>query len=163
MGSKPKGVKKPRPVPGMPQKLTKEVKDKIIDAIRCGVYIETAAAVAGITRQTFYNWLRRGKEEKSGKFRDFVKEVNIAFAEVTRNDMELIGLAGERDWKAAAWRIEKRDKLYRNTSGTSKIGSEDDPFIVFLKGVRDGSGSSNAERESGFSTVDGRERADGEI
>lgn len=99
MGNKPKGVKKPRPKPGMPQKLTKEVKDKIIDAIRCGVYIETAAAVAGITRQTFYNWLRRGKEEKRGKFHDFVKEVNIAFAEVTRNDMEVIGLAGERDWK----------------------------------------------------------------
>ena len=98
MGNKPKGVKKPRPKPGMPQKLTKEVKDKIIDAIRCGVY------------------------------------------------MEVIGLAGERDWKAAAWRIEKRDKLYRDTSGTNKIGSEDDPFIVFLKGVRDGSVDSNAEQ-----------------
>ena len=62
MGSKPKGVKLVRPKAGMPQKLTKEVKDKIIDAIRCGVYIETAAAVAGITRKTFKTCLRRGKE-----------------------------------------------------------------------------------------------------
>jgi len=41
-------------------KLTEAVQAVIVDAIRCGNYLETAAACAGIHKQTFYDWLRKG-------------------------------------------------------------------------------------------------------
>jgi len=39
-----------------PTKLTPAVQKKIVDAIKAGNYMETAAAYAGISKQTLYNW-----------------------------------------------------------------------------------------------------------
>lgn len=57
--------------PGQPSKLdaiaattpdgrTITVRQRIIEAIRLGDYLETAAAAAGINRETLHNWLRIG-------------------------------------------------------------------------------------------------------
>ncbi|MGB4501182.1 MAG: hypothetical protein WBI21_07950 [Natronincolaceae bacterium] len=47
-----------------PTKLNPETQNKIITAIRAGNYIETAAAYAGISKNTLYDWLRKGEREK---------------------------------------------------------------------------------------------------
>jgi len=52
-----------------PEKLTPEVQQKIVDAIRLGNYIETAAAYAGISKSTLYDWLKKGGRARSGKYR----------------------------------------------------------------------------------------------
>jgi transposase-like protein len=43
------------------QKLTSEVIAEICNAIEAGAYIETAAALVGISQNSFYRWLKLGK------------------------------------------------------------------------------------------------------
>ena len=54
-----KKVTKKRPV-GRPTKISKEITEKIVNAILIGAYIETAAAHAGLNKDTFYAWLKAG-------------------------------------------------------------------------------------------------------
>jgi len=49
---------------GRPTKLTSDVHNQIVAAVRAGNYMETAAAYAGINKDTLYHWLRRGAKEK---------------------------------------------------------------------------------------------------
>jgi len=50
-------------MPNKPWKLTEATKEKITSAIRAGAYIETAAAHAGISKQTLYTWLKAGARD----------------------------------------------------------------------------------------------------
>ena len=63
-----KKVKKPSRGPmGRPSKFTPEVRELIILSIRTGNYIETAAAVAGISKETFYSWMHKGEADDAPK------------------------------------------------------------------------------------------------
>ncbi|RKH77001.1 hypothetical protein D7X99_33115 [Corallococcus sp. AB032C] len=93
---------------GRPTKLTPELQKKIIDAIRAGNYMETAAAYAGISKDTFFRWLRKGARAKSGIYKDFHDAVEKALAESEVRDVMLIANAATTDWKAAAWRLERK-------------------------------------------------------
>ena len=66
---------------GRPTKFDSVLAKKIVDAIKAGGYVETAAAFAGINKVTFYDWLRRGAEAKEGKFKEFSNAVGQAIAE----------------------------------------------------------------------------------
>lgn len=93
---------------GRPTKLTPEVQEKIVQAIRAGAYIETAAAYAGVNKQTLYNWMKRGNQQRSGKYRRFLDAVEKALADAEMRDLLIITKAAEVDWKAAAWRLERK-------------------------------------------------------
>lgn len=106
---------------GRPTKLTKEVQAKIVSAIRAGNYMETAAAFAGIHKSTFHDWMKQGqrlreKFEKSGEKPDknqtnlihFSDSIEKALAEAEMRDVMTITQASEEDWKAAAWRLERK-------------------------------------------------------
>lgn len=47
-----------------PTKLTPELSDQIVDALKDGAYVETAAEAAGIDDSTLYRWLDWGAEGK---------------------------------------------------------------------------------------------------
>lgn len=64
-----------------PSKLTPDVQADIVAAIRAGNYMETAASFAGINKDTLFAWLKRGKRDKSGPYRDFSDAVSRALAE----------------------------------------------------------------------------------
>ena len=49
---------------GKPTKLTPKLQQTIVNAITAGNYVEAACGFAGIKKQTHYNWMNRGKEEK---------------------------------------------------------------------------------------------------
>jgi hypothetical protein len=51
-------------VGGRPTKLTPSLQHRICDRLRKGNYIETAAADAGIHKDTLYAWLKRGARER---------------------------------------------------------------------------------------------------
>jgi hypothetical protein len=50
--------------PGQPPALTYEVQDRIVNAVAAGNYIEAAAASAGISKQSVYEWQRIGARVK---------------------------------------------------------------------------------------------------
>jgi transposase len=95
---------------GRPTKLTPALQDKIVQAIRAGNYMETAAAYAGIHKDTLYAWLKRGARERSphSPYRQFSDAVEKALAEAEVRDVALIAKAAEREWQAAAWRLERK-------------------------------------------------------
>jgi len=45
---------------GRPTSLNKTVQDKIVNAIRLGAYVETAAVFSGVSKVSFYAWLKKG-------------------------------------------------------------------------------------------------------
>lgn len=94
--------------PGRPEKLTPELQQKIVDAIRMGAYIETAAAYAGINKSTLYDWMRRGARAKSGKYKEFSNAIEKALAESEMRDLAVIAKASRENWQAAAWRLERK-------------------------------------------------------
>ena len=93
---------------GRPTKLTPETQKKIVDAIKAGNYMETAAAYAGINKETLHRWLKEGERAKSGKKREFSNSVQKALAEAEVRDVVTIGKAAEQNWQAAAWRLERK-------------------------------------------------------
>lgn len=98
---------------GRPSKLTPEIAKRIIDLVRAGNFAEAAAGAAGITRQTLHNWLRRGAEEGEGPFFDFAQELEIAAGEAEAKDVLSLVKAGGKDWRAIAWRLERRCARWR--------------------------------------------------
>jgi len=77
-------------------KLTKAVQDIIVTAIRCGNYLETAAACAGIHKDTFYNWIIKGANAPEGnRYHNFSDAVQKALAESESAAIAAIRQAGE--------------------------------------------------------------------
>lgn len=93
---------------GRPTKLTPEIQAKIVEALRAGNYIETAAAYAGINKTTLYDWLKRGARDKSGPYHTFSNAVEKAMADAEMRDVLLIANAAKENWQAAAWRLERK-------------------------------------------------------
>jgi len=109
---------------GRKPKLTPELQQEIVKAIRLGNYIEVSAACAGICKQTLYNWLRRGERAKSGKYRQFLDAVQRAVAEAeVVNVGQVSRAATQGDWKAATWRLERQ---HRDRWGSGQKRSEED-------------------------------------
>lgn len=97
---------------GRPTKLTKETAQKVIDNIHMGCFIDTAAAAAGIARSTLHEWLRKGEEDLKAKKRTvaagFKREYDSAAAMAEQMMVELIDKAAKTEWKAAAWKLERK-------------------------------------------------------
>lgn len=124
---------------GRPDKLTPEIQNKIVTAVRAGAFVETAASYAGISKVTLYDWMKRGNKSTHGKFRDFLNAVEQAFAEATVADLAQISAAAAKDWRAAAYRLEKRERsLYGKQvqiTASGGGGSPSEPVEIVLKVV----------------------------
>jgi transposase len=94
---------------GRRTKLTQEVQDRIVYAITSGNYIETAAAYAGISKNTLYRWLEQGEDPNADAvYRDFRDAVEIARAQAEVRNVALIQkAANDGTWQAAAWYLER--------------------------------------------------------
>ena len=95
-----------------PTKLTGEVQDRLVMAIRAGNYLETACAYAGIDYSTYRRWFKRGMDEfervaedrrrkirqSEEGFCEFCEAVTRARAEVEMRNVALVQKAAmERD------------------------------------------------------------------
>ena len=90
-----------------PSKLTDEVQDRIVRAIRAGNYAEAACHSAGISSSTFYRWMTRGDAE-AGAYRVFREAVLQAEAEAEVHAVAIIRRAMTDDWRAAMAYLERR-------------------------------------------------------
>ena len=96
-----------------PTKLTPEVEERVVRAIRAGNYPEVAAAHAGIHPATYYRWMERGalagNAAEDEPFRRFRSEVERALADAEAAAVALIGKAArDGDSRAATWLLERR-------------------------------------------------------
>lgn len=93
---------------GRPAKLTPETHKIIVSAIEKGNYVETAAGLAGVDKQSLYSWLKKGNQASKGIYRDFLDAVNVALASSEAKDVERLNQAADKHWQATAWRLERR-------------------------------------------------------
>src|SRR4051794_39022230 len=90
-------------------KLTEARLDQICERIAgTGCTLKAAAAEAGISRWTLYEWITKGRQETSGPYRDALERIEAAKAQSEVLLLEHIVDAAPRDWKAAAWVLERR-------------------------------------------------------
>lgn len=104
-GKTPREGKRGRPAK---LELTPDIQQRLIQAILSGNYLETAAAYAGIARSTLYSWLRRCARENNGPFHELSNAVKKALADAEVRDVTHIAKAGESEWQASAWRLERK-------------------------------------------------------
>jgi len=136
---------------GRPTKLTKELINEIAQYLRAGNYIETTAALVGIHRDSIYEWLKRGNAEiervsKSNRARirkreeifvEFTDTVKKAQAQAEAMLVGLIGQAAQKNWTAAAWRLERKypDKWGRTERNVAT--ATDDPVKELAQQIQD--------------------------
>ena len=117
---------------GAPLKLTAERQARICDAIRGGVRPETAAVYCGVGARSYYRWMQLGRAaDAEAVFVEFVEQVELALAEWEARDALLIGEAAKTDWRAAAWRLERRlPKIYGRRERHEIANADDGSFRI---------------------------------
>lgn len=91
-------------------RFNEELTKKICQKIATGVPINHSCASVGISRSQFYEWYRRGKQAKRGKYHDFYEKVEKAKADAISLRVARINKAGENgNWQADAWYLERID------------------------------------------------------
>lgn len=90
-------------------KLTREVKQRLLTALRAGNYHKDVCAYAGISTTSFYRWMEIGETQAKGAYRDLWEEVKKAEAESIIECVARIRKAGaEGTWQADAWFLERK-------------------------------------------------------
>jgi hypothetical protein len=94
--------------PGRPSKLTPELQEKIVTAIRAGNYAEIAAGYAGIGTTTYYRWMQQGEEQSSGRYREFREAVKAAEGEAEIRAVAMVQKQMPEHWQAAMTYLERK-------------------------------------------------------
>lgn len=68
-------------------KLNDEIIEKICNNLRLGSYIETAVVMAGVRKQTFYNWCKLAHEKPRSIYMRLLDAVEKAQEEATTRDL----------------------------------------------------------------------------
>jgi hypothetical protein len=97
--------------------LNDEMIQKIVDATLWGNYATTICDYVGISTMSLHNWLKKGEALSEVDDRELTSEEQLfvkLFYEVKKarglsemKAVEKIRKAGEQDWKAAAWFLER--------------------------------------------------------
>jgi len=78
-----------------PTKLTNEVKQKIGDGVSIGLTYALAASSAGVTYQTFNQWMKLGRDSTFGKYFEFYKHIEQRNAEGALKILQKLNDAAE--------------------------------------------------------------------
>jgi len=67
-----------------PCKLTHEIQQRIGDGVSLGLTYALAANSAGVTYQTFNQWMNKGKNSESGEYFEFYKFIQKRNADAAK-------------------------------------------------------------------------------
>lgn len=124
----------PQPGSGRPTKFDEEVASRVVLMVRAGNYLETAASASGVSPSTLREWLRTGRRAGKGKLFDFAERVDKALAESEAMDVNKMLQHGQKDWRALAWRLERRfPDRWREVSESRQTGKDGGPIEVEAK------------------------------
>lgn len=102
------GKSKPR-ANGRPAKFSDEAVEKFLQAMRLCHDVETCASYAGLAPRTIHYWLADAREKgEQSTFYGFLQKVEEAKHSAKIRNVAIIEKAAEKDWKAAAWLLERR-------------------------------------------------------
>jgi transposase len=129
----------------------KEVREELLKYIALGVPNEHACHAVGINEHTLYNWINRGKEaqRKTNHYFQFLQDYKKAKSKsVVRNVAVIEKYAKEKDWKAAAWLLERRypDQFGKREYRTSDVKLSG--YDVLRELVRDDDESGSDDTDS---------------
>jgi len=126
--------------------LTSEMIELICELIASGKFDKEVASIIGVSEVSWHNWKRRGKEiqeklqandsykltTREQLYLDFYESLNKAYAKAEMEAINDIRQASKKDWRAAAWFLERR---YRgNWSKVAKAtGTTPEHLQNFLK------------------------------
>jgi hypothetical protein len=129
-------------------KLNDEIEDIIVGAIQGGNYIETASALAGISKTTLYAWLKRGARYEQAKddgkepdkdderFYEFYQKVNQAMAFSEANDVQNLDNMSKNNWVISAWRLERRFPERWSRRVVDRHGETNEPININVKIIK---------------------------
>jgi hypothetical protein len=104
-------------------KYTPDNVNKILEQLQIGMTREDTIVLVGISRETFYVWMR----EKP----DFSDKVLHAEMVCKQRAVVRIQQHGRRDWRAAAWWLERKFKSEFAEQQTHKmVGPDGGPLLV---------------------------------
>jgi len=119
---------------GRPLTLTEDIIVSVCNHLKHGAFIETAAAAAGVPKSTFYSWLKMANERPKSIHARFLDAVEKAQAHAELNDLMYITKARSKDWKASAWRLERRHPTrwagVRRPTVPGEVAQEDSGFTL---------------------------------
>ena len=72
-----------------------------------GIPLKYCADSVGIARQTIYDWMNKGKNAKSGKYRDFYLDMQRAKSKFIAHHMQKIG--DSKSWMASQYLLQVTD------------------------------------------------------
>ena len=122
----------------------------LVAALEFGVTVEAAVQSAGISRSTYFAWMRRGAlarqryesdlkvDTEEQPFLDFLDKIQGALFTAERNAVEVIQNASVGgSWRAAAWLLERRFPSRCATWRAGSIDPEEIAITVPTETLRD--------------------------
>lgn len=93
-------------------KLSEETTSRICELLSAGNHVNVACAVVGLGKRTFYDWLDRGNPDREKPadepYREFRQRIERARDEGEARNVTTIAVAARKDWRAAAWLLERQ-------------------------------------------------------
>ena len=91
-------------------KIDEQAIENVVKVIQAGNHRCTAAAAIGISAVSFCNWMRKGRLQNSNNplYRKFFLAVKKAEGEAVQRNIEKILAAGDKNWQALAWWLERK-------------------------------------------------------
>ncbi len=114
---------------GRKGRISKEIIQKVENAIRSGNYAKVAAQYAGISERTFYEWKATGERDiekgDTTLYSQFFLSIKKAEAEAEVRNVSIIQAEAANTWQAAAWYLERKykDRWSRREELTGKDGT----------------------------------------
>jgi hypothetical protein len=131
-----------RPSQGLPTKFTTRNKDSIIQALKLGAHMDTAARYGGVSYQTFRKWLTRGEllseddydelEPDEKEFVDFYYRVVDAEAQAEMAALTKWRSFMDKDYKAARDFMARRWPARWGSKVEITISTKDDEILELL-------------------------------
>lgn len=107
-----------------------EVQKKLCAALAGGNTLRVAAALADIRYDTVLSWIKKGNDQEEGSYHEFVAAVNHAIAVAQGTAVKTVRDAAKRDWRAAAWFLERTQP---DEWGAKKEGGGGDATPITVK------------------------------
>tara|TARA_R100001086_G_scaffold249158_1_gene188061 strand:+ start:305 stop:769 length:465 start_codon:yes stop_codon:yes gene_type:complete len=117
---------------GRKTKCTAKTIARVAEGMRIGMTVELASQYGGITKDTFYRWLKLANDPTADKvFSDFSDAIKAAEADNAARCLLVIDdAANDGSWQAAAWMLERRHKYQRQAAVQVETTAEPQMEIV---------------------------------